>query len=104
MEAGADLVLTDLPRLLLEASILLSVAVLVSMITKRVHIPLTVVLAASGLLVTEFGVDLAITQLIAGEGFENLVLNLFLPVLIFEAALSLSTREFMRNLVPIGVL
>lgn len=104
METGAQLVLTDLPRLLLEASILLSIAVLVSLFTRRLHIPLTVVLAAGGMLVTELGADLAIGQLIAGEGFENLVLNLFLPVLIFEAALMLSTREFMRNLVPITAL
>jgi monovalent cation:H+ antiporter, CPA1 family len=104
MEAGAELILTDLPRLLLEASVLLLVAVLVGLFTRRVHIPLTVVLAAAGLLVSELGTDLVITQLIMGEGFENLVLNLFLPVLIFEAALMLSTREFMRNLVPIGAL
>jgi len=104
METGAQLVLTDLPRLLLEASILLSIAVLISLFTRRLHIPLTVVLAGAGILVTELGADLAIGQLIAGEGFENLVLNLFLPVLIFEAALMLSTREFMRNLVPIAAL
>ena len=29
---------------------------------------------------------------------------MFLPILIFEAALMLSTREFMRNIVPIGAL
>lgn len=96
--------LTDLPRLLLEASILLSIAVLISLFTRRLHIPLTVVLAAAGILVSELGADLAIAQLILGEGFENLVLNLFLPVLIFEAALALSTREFMRNIIPIGAL
>jgi NhaP-type Na+/H+ and K+/H+ antiporter len=44
--------LTDLPRLQLEASVLLSMAVLVSLFTRRLHIPLTVVLAASGMLVT----------------------------------------------------
>ena len=104
MENGVQLVLTDLPGLLLEASVLLSVAVLVSLFTRRIHIPFTVVLATAGLVVNELGVDLAISQLISGEGFENLVLNLFLPVLIFEAALMLSTREFMRNLIPIGAL
>lgn len=104
METGAQLVLTDLPRLLLEASVLLSIAVLISLFTRRIHIPLTVVLAAAGLIVSEAGADLAIAQLISGEGFENLVLNLFLPILIFEAALNLSTREFMRNLLPIGML
>ena len=104
VESSAQLVLTDLPRVLLEASVLLSGAVLVSLVTRRIHIPLTVVLAIAGMVVNELGTDLAITQLISGEGFEGLVLNLFLPILIFEAALKLVTREFMRNLVPIGAL
>ena len=104
MDSGVELVLTDLPRLLLEASILLSLAVLVSPFTRRINIPFTVVLATAGILVNELGADLPIGRLISGEGFENLVLNLFLPILIFEAALMLSTREFMRNLIPIGAL
>ena len=101
---GAELVITELPRLLLEASVLLSGAVLVSLFTRRVNIPLTAVLAMIGLLVKESGADLAIIDLIKGSGFGTLVLNLFLPILIFEAALMLSTREFMRNIVPIGAL
>ena len=104
MERSADLILTDLPRVLLEASVLLSGAVLVGLVTRRVNVPLTAVLAMIGLLVSELGADLAITRLIVGEGFETLVLNMFLPILIFEAALMLSTREFMRNIVPIGAL
>ena len=104
MADGVELVSTDLPRLLLEASVLLSFAVLISLFTRRINIPFTVILATAGLMVNELGADLAISQLIAGEGFENLVLNLFLPILIFEAALMLSTREFMRNLIPIGAL
>lgn len=59
MGARAEFVMTDLPRLLLELSVLLSIAILVSVFTRRLHIPLTVVLAASGLLVTELGLDLA---------------------------------------------
>ncbi len=104
MGEETELILTDLPRVLLEASILLSIAVLIGLLIRSLHIPLTVVLAVAGLVVSEAGADLAITELIAGEGFEGLVLNLLLPVLIFEAALMLSTREFMRNLVPIGAL
>ncbi len=99
-----ELILSDLPRVLLEASILLSIAVLVGLLIRATHIPLTVVLAVAGLIVNESGADLAISRLIAGEGFEGLVLNLLLPVLIFEAAIMLSTREFMRNLVPIVAL
>ncbi len=101
---GTQLVLGQLPQLLLEASVLLLIAVLISLLTKRLHIPLTVILAGAGILVVELGSDLAISELIRGEGFENLVLNLFLPILIFEAALNLNTREFMRNLLPIVAL
>ncbi len=97
-----QLILSDLPRVLLEASILLSVAVLIGVLIRKLHIPLTVVLAVAGLIVSEAGTELAVTELISGEGFEGLVLNLLLPVLIFEAALGLSTREFMpsRTLPP----
>ena len=104
MENGVELVLTDLPGLLLEASLLLSGAVLLGLFTRRIHVPPTAVLAVVGLLVSELGADLAITGLIVGEGFEILVLNMFLSILIFEAALMLSTREFMRNIVPISAL
>ncbi|MGH3714746.1 MAG: cation:proton antiporter [Micromonosporaceae bacterium] len=97
-------VVTDLPRALLEVSLLLSGAVLVGLLTRRVHIPLTVVLALAGLMVTELGFDLQLVQLLQGEGLRELLVNLFLPILIFEAALSLSTREFMRNLVAITAL
>ena len=104
MEHEFEFVLINLPRILLELSILLSGSVLVGLATKRINLPLTVVLAVVGLGVSEFGGELAIGAMIQGEGFEILLVNLFLPILIFEAAIALNTREFMRNLVPIGAL
>lgn len=89
---------------LLEVSLLLGGAVLVSLLTQRVHIPLTVVLAVAGMLIVELGVPLAVTDLLTGEGFRELLVHLFLPILIFEAALGLFTREFMRNIVAITAL
>ncbi|HEU4489854.1 MAG TPA: sodium:proton antiporter [Jiangellales bacterium] len=97
-------VTSSLPTALLEISLLLAAAVLVGLLAQRVHIPLTVVLALAGMLVTELGVDLALMDLLGGEGFKELLVNLFLPILIFEAALGLSTREFMRNLLAITAL
>jgi CPA1 family monovalent cation:H+ antiporter len=94
----------DLPRALLEVSALLGVAVLVGLATQRIHIPLTVVLAVAGLMVVELGGELAIAGFLGGEGFKELLVNLFLPILIFEAALGLSTREFMHNLTAIVAL
>ncbi len=93
-----------LPTALLEMSLLLGAAVLVGLLAQRIHLPLTVVLAVAGILATQLGIDLALLDLLSGEGFEELLVNLFLPVLVFEAALGLSTREFMRNLVAIAAL
>jgi CPA1 family monovalent cation:H+ antiporter len=98
-------VLHNLPTALLEVSILLSAAVLIGLLSQRINIPLTAVLAVAGLLVAEMvGDDLALAGLVGGEGLKELLVNLFLPILIFEAALGLSTREFMRNLVAITAL
>lgn len=96
--------LNDLPPLLLEVSLLLAVAVIIGLGVERVHIPLTVVLAVAGLLIVELGGDLEVMRLIEAEGFEQMLVNLFLPILIFEAALGLSTTELMRNLTSIVAL
>ena len=94
----------DLPRSLLELSVLLAGAVFLGLIARRVRIPLTVVLATVGFLVGALGGRLALLDLLGGEGFEQILVNLFLPILIFEAALGLPTREFMRNLAAIAAL
>lgn len=89
---------------LLQISMLLAGAVLVGMLAQRINIPVTVVLALAGMFVVQVAPDLALAQLVTGEGLKELLVNLFLPILIFEAALGLSTREFMRNLVAITAL
>ncbi|MBD8507059.1 sodium:proton antiporter [Hoyosella sp. G463] len=94
----------NLPTALLEVSLLLGAAVLISLVTRRAHIQLTIVLAVAGLLATEMGADLVVSDFLTGDGFKELLINLFLPILIFEAALGLSTREFMRNLLAISAL
>jgi monovalent cation:H+ antiporter, CPA1 family len=93
-----------LPTALLEMSILLGMAVIVGLLAQRARLPLTVVLAVAGILATQLGLDLALVDVLGGEGFKELLVNLFLPILVFEAALTLSTREFMRNLVAITAL
>ncbi len=93
-----------LPTALLEMSILLGAAVLVGLLAQRMRLPLTVVLAVAGIIATQLGIDLALVEVLNGEGFQELLVNFFLPILVFEAALGLSTREFMRNLVAITAL
>jgi len=90
-----------LPDWLLLLSALLAVAVLLGIVAQRTRLPLTVVLAAIGFLT---GALTNIQSPLQGERFEEVLVFLFLPVLVFEAAFGLSTRSFIRNFVPILVL
>ena len=96
----------DLSFSLLDISLLLAGAVLIGIAARRWGIPVTVLLALGGFLTAWAGGDdmIALLESLRGESFQAIVVNLFLPILIFEAALSLSTRDFLRNLLPILVL
>lgn len=93
-----------LPEWLLLISALLSSAVLVSIGAARVRIPLTVILAISGLIAAWVGGWVALESPLRGRTFEEVLVFAFLPILVFEAALGLSTRAFFRNLLSILVL
>jgi CPA1 family monovalent cation:H+ antiporter len=97
-------VAVSLPAWLLLSSGLLAAAVALGLVARRVGLQLTVVLVVVGFAARLVGdaVDLEIP--LEGEGFEEVVVFLFLPVLVFEAALGLSVRAFFRNLGPILVL
>jgi CPA1 family monovalent cation:H+ antiporter len=90
----------ELPRLLLEASGLLLLAVLLGLGAKRWHVPLSVVLVVVGFAAAAAGLSPAVGR-IEGETFEEVVVFLFLPVLVFAAALGLDLRSFVRNLGPV---
>ncbi len=94
----------SLPELVLLASVLLAAAVLLGVLAQRVGLQLTVVLAVVGFVAGWLGEPLGVDSPLQGEEFEEVLLFLFLPVLIFNAARGLSTRAFFRNLVPILVL
>ena len=87
----------ELPRLLLEMSALLTLAVVLGLLARRVGVPLSVVLVVVGFLAAAAGVTPEIGQL-RGEAFEEVVVFLFLPVLVFAAALGIDLRAFLRNL------
>ena len=87
----------DLPRLLLEISALLAVAVLLSLAARRLRVPLSVVLVVIGFTAAAVGLDTDVGAL-EGEAFEEVVVFLFLPVLVFAAALGIDLRAFVRNL------
>ncbi len=93
----------ELPRLLLEISALLTLAVLLGLASRRLRVPLSVILVAVGFLAAAAGLSPEIGRL-EGEGFEEVVVFLFLPVLVFAAALGIDLRAFVRNLGAILVL
>ncbi len=91
----------NLAQSLLEVSLLLAASVVLGLLARRVHLPLTVVLAVVGFLASSLGGSLSLEGQLGGEGFEEVLVFLFLPVLVFEAVLGLSIRSFFRNLGPI---
>jgi len=50
---------------------------------------------------TSLGGSLSLEDQLAGEGSEEVLVFLFLPVLVFQAVLGLSTRSFFSNLAPV---
>jgi CPA1 family monovalent cation:H+ antiporter len=94
----------SLPEWVLQISVLLAGAVLLGVLARRVRLQLTVVLAVVGFLASWLGGPLGIENPLRGEQFEEVLVFAFLPVLIFAAALGISTRAFFRNLGPILVL
>ncbi|MGI9528102.1 MAG: cation:proton antiporter [Acidimicrobiia bacterium] len=98
--------IVNLSETLLEISILLIAAVFIGVFAKRIRIPVTVVLAVGGFLVAWIAGPeaLPLVESLYGEDFAETVVNVFLPILIFEATLNISTRDFLRNLGPILVL
>ena len=87
----------DLPGLLLELSALLVLAVVLSLAARRLRVPLSVVLVVVGFTAAAVGLDTDVGAL-EGETFEEVVVFLFLPVLVFAAALGIDLRAFARNL------
>ncbi|MCZ2860675.1 cation:proton antiporter [Blastococcus sp. VKM Ac-2987] len=87
----------ELPRLLLEMSALLTLAVLLGLVARRIKVPLSVALVVVGFLAAAVGLSPEMGRL-EGEAFEEVVVFLFLPVLVFAAALGIDLRAFLRNL------
>ncbi len=87
----------DLPAALLEVAGLLTLAVLLGLLARRVRVPLTVVLVVVGVLASSAGLVPTVARL-EGEVFESVVVFGFLPVLVFAAALGIDLRAFVGNL------
>jgi CPA1 family monovalent cation:H+ antiporter len=87
-------VISSLPQL----GILLFIATLVAILTRRLHLPYTVglVLAGIGLYFLPIQIALHLSK--------DLIFSVFLPPLVFEAALCIRWAEFKRDLPVVGLL
>lgn len=94
----------DLSAWVLLIAGLLTVAVVVGVTAGRYRLPLTAVLAVVGFLAGWAGSRFDLVSPLRGELFNEVVTVLFLPVLVFDAALGMNTRAFVRNIGPILVL
>ena len=94
----------SLPQWLLLISTLLVAAVSLGLLAGKVRLPPTVVLAVVGFLAGWIGGPLGFEMPLEGREFEEVLVFVFLPVLVFAAALGLSTRAFLNNIGPILVL
>ena len=86
----------SLPHTLLDVSLLLALVVAITLVTSRTRIPLTVVLVVAGFALSASGLSPDLGEL-RGEAFEQVVIFVFLPLLVFAAALDLDLRAFLRN-------
>jgi CPA1 family monovalent cation:H+ antiporter len=93
-----------LPEWMLQLAVLLAVAVVLGLLARRIGLPHTVVLAVVGFVAGSIGRQFGVEIPLHGETFEEVVIFIFLPPLVFQAALNLSSRDFFRNLAPIMAL
>src|SRR5208283_3378113 len=89
---------TSVDVLIIRALALLGLAILVALAARRLRLPYTVGLALAGAALAAFRVDagLALTH--------DLIFDVVLPPLLFEAALNLRWSELKRDLVPVVAL
>ncbi len=85
------------PEIIPVLIILLLVATVVALLSRRLRVPYVTGLVVAGLVVTEFlpdriGLD------------SSLIINLFLPILLFEAAINTDVSRLRSTLKPIGLL
>jgi CPA1 family monovalent cation:H+ antiporter len=91
----------DTAAVVLAVSALLALASLLAVATRRLNIPLTLILVLVGFGAGELARSNGVELPIEGPQFRDVLLFAFLPALVFEAALTLPARVFVKNLAPI---
>ena len=84
---------------------LMLVAVLLEPLAEKIKIPFSIILVLIGYLGSEIAVDIfAIDTGIRWDNFHTIIFNVFLPILIFHAALKTDIKSLRENAVPIFLL
>ncbi len=96
-----EVVIDGIAEVTLAVSVLLAIASLLAVLTRRTRVPLTLLLVIVGFVAGELARGAGVELPIEGETFHDVLLFAFLPALVFEAALALPARVFVKNLVPI---
>lgn len=97
----AAIEIDNIESVVLAVSALLALASLLAVLTRRLRVPLTLLLVSVGFAAGEVARANGVELPIEGEAFHDVLLFAFLPALVFEAALTLPARVFVRNLAPI---
>lgn len=80
---------------------LLITALLVEPLAARARLPFSVALVTVGFLGSEILVAFGVDTGLRWHHFTGLILEVFLPVLVFESAFNLNARQLLNNVVPI---
>ncbi len=86
------------------AMAMLLAALLLEPVARRLHLPFSATLVAGGFAGTQLLVSTGIDTGLRWHHFHDLVFFVFLPVLIFESAISLNARLLFRNLLLVLLL
>ena len=82
-------------------SAMLLITVFTEPLAKRLHLPFSALLVIIGFVgsetITTFGIDTGLRW----DNFSQLILQIFLPILVFEAAFNLSTKNLINNIITI---
>ena len=85
--------------------VLLLIAALVEPLSKKIHLPFSVILVVIGFIGSEIAVKkLGVDTGIRWDNFGSIVFYLILPVLIFQGALGIDIKLLWKNIIPIGLL
>jgi len=80
---------------------LLIIALLVEPLSRRLHLPFSAALVIVGFIGSEVLVAFGIDTGLRWFHFTDLILNVFLPILVFESAFNLTARDVLKDLVCI---